>query len=145
VPQKIGTVSDPAVQGEFYLVGLKGSAYVYSVITRKYFEQLQAHADRAPAEAYADNVYTPFTCPFSFTALTDALPYKLTPMGSFRFNVQESPKRDRRFLDFHLECLRILQRYELDPLKPWFMYAEDDAEYAIHFKDTFKKLTGKAV
>lgn len=145
MPHSFGTVTEPAAQGEFYLVSLKDSAYVYSVITGNYFELLKLHADRAPAEAYADNVYTPFTCPFSFTALTDSLPYKKTPMGSYRFKVQELPKQDRRFLEFHLEILQVLERYELGPSKPWFLYVEDDAEYAIQFKRILDKLRGKAL
>jgi hypothetical protein len=143
LPPNIGITTEPAHQGEFFLVSLKGSAYVYSVITKDYYDLLFKHAERAPAELYSDSVYTPFTCPFTFSSLTDNLPFKLTPMGLFRFNVEELPKRDRHFLEFHLECLRILRQYDLGPEKPWFIYAEDAAEYAAHFKTLFKKLQGR--
>lgn len=127
--------TQPAGGTEFVLVGRRGSGFFYSVISLRYFEQLKTRAHLTPPEVYDGNEYLTFVSPFTWSALTELLPFKITANGLISTPAGALPAEDARFLKFHLECVRILQKYKLGRDRLWFEYATDDgAPYAREFR-----------
>lgn len=137
--------TQPAGGTEFVLVGRRGSGFFYSVVSRRYFELLKTREHLIPAEIYEGNEYRTFVSPFTWSTLTELLPFKITANGLTCTPADLLPAEDAQFLKFHLECIRILQKYSLGRDRLWFEYATDSGTlYAREFRLAHENLSKAA-
>ncbi len=115
---------------DFIFTNVRKSIFVYSIMTPRYFEGLLRQMHRAPPAIYSDIEYVKYNCPFTFTSLTENLPFCLTPIGGFRMNATNLPPRDSQLLQFHRSCLAVYRKFNLSPSRPWFDYVDDNAAYS---------------